>query len=70
MRCGCIAIGEVRCDGCHRFLHYGERYLAVDGESGEIQRFCVECCLKRGDASYETEKEEQVITFFPPDKLP
>jgi len=67
MRCGCIAVGKVQCDGCHRFFEYGERYLVIDGEEENSQRFCIDCCLKRGYASYKTEKRERIITFFPKD---
>ena len=67
MRRGCIAIGKVQCDGCHRFLEYGERYLTIDDEEGKKQRLCVDCCLSRGYAFYRTERGEQIITFFPED---
>ena len=65
MRCGCIATGEIECDGCHRFLGYGERYLIIDDEKGEKTRFCVDCCLAQGAASYTVEKGKETITFFP-----
>jgi len=67
MRRGCIAIGKVQCDNCHKFLEYGERYLTIDDEEGKGQHLCVDCCLSRGYASRRTEKEEQTITFFPED---
>ena len=65
MRRGCIAICKVECDGCHRSLDQGERYLVVDDEKGEKRRFCIDCCLARGYASYGTEKEKEkgAITF-------
>jgi hypothetical protein len=65
MRRGCIAIDEVQCDGCHRPIEYGGRYLVIGSEEGDQQRLCVDCCLSRGYASYRTEKGEQIITFFP-----
>ena len=70
MRRGCISSGELKCDGCQRTISYPERYLAVnekDGvedEAGETRRYCVECCLQRGYASYKEEKGERVLTFF------
>jgi len=67
MRRGCIAVGQIQCDGCHRPIKYGERYLVIDGEGDEKKRFCVDCCLSRGYASYKTEKGERTITFFPKD---
>ena len=68
MRRGCIALGKVQCDVCHRFLDYGERYLMVDDKEGREQRLCVDCSLSQGYASYKTGKREEegegVLTFF------
>lgn len=71
MRRGCIAIGEIRCDGCGRIIRHPERYLAInetDGVEvveGKIVRYCVECSLSKGYAHYIEEKGEQILTFFP-----
>ena len=65
MRRGCIATGKVECSGCHNTIKYGERYLIIDGEGEERQRFCIDCCLSRGYISYEDEKGQQIITFLP-----
>ncbi|TRZ52954.1 MAG: hypothetical protein D4S01_02085 [Dehalococcoidia bacterium] len=71
MRRGCISVGEVQCDGCHRIIPYPERYLAVDEkdgvevEEGETSRYCVDCCLAKGYAQYKIEKGERVLSFFP-----
>jgi hypothetical protein len=65
MRRGCIAVGKIECNGCHRPIKYGERYLAINGEGGEKQRFCTDCCLSRGYILYRTEKGKQIITFLP-----
>jgi sulfur relay (sulfurtransferase) complex TusBCD TusD component (DsrE family) len=71
MRLGCIAIGEIRCDGCNRLIKHPERYLAiydeegVESEQGKTLRYCVDCCLGRGYAHYRMEKGEQILTFFP-----
>jgi hypothetical protein len=65
MRRGCIAIGKVECDGCHRLIKYGERYLLINGEGDEKQRLCIDCCLSRIYISYGTEKGKKVITFLP-----
>ena len=64
MRRGCIAIGKVECDGCHRPLKYGERYLLIDEEEDKKQRLCVDCCLSRGYITCKTTKTEQLITFL------
>ena len=64
MRRGCIATGKIQCDGCHRPLGHGERYLMLGGgESGE-QRLCVECSLKLGYASRKEEEGQEALTFF------
>jgi hypothetical protein len=71
MRRGCISLGNVQCDECHRTIANPERYLAVDEkdgvevEEGETSHYCVDCCLKKGYARYITEKGEEILTFFP-----
>ena len=65
MRRGCIAIGEVKCDDCHRIIEHGEQYLLIEEKEGEKLRFCIDCCFNKGYAAYENEKGEQVLTFFP-----
>jgi len=70
MRRGCISLGNVQCDECHRAIANPERYLAVDEkdgvevEEGETSHYCVDCCLKKGYARYITEKGEETLTFF------
>ena len=70
MRRGCIAIGEVHCDGCGRMLRHPERYLAIgeeedtETEGGKTLRYCIDCCLSRGYASYRTEKGEKGLTLL------
>ena len=70
MRRGCISLGEVQCNDCHRIIPYPERYLAIDEEDdvevekGGTLRYCVDCCLKRGYAHYKIEKGERILTFF------
>jgi hypothetical protein len=65
MNCGCVAAGDVNCNGCQRLLEQGERYLLRDGEKGGRLRFCVACSLAKGYAAYVMEKGERVLTFFP-----
>jgi len=65
MHRGCIATGKVECDGCHRLIKYGQRYLLINGEGDEKQRLCVDCCQNHGYISYRTEKGKQIITFLP-----
>ncbi|HEX75819.1 MAG TPA: hypothetical protein G4O12_04460 [Dehalococcoidia bacterium] len=65
MRRGCVVTGEVYCDGCHRLIEHGERYLLIEEKEGEELCFCIDCCLSKGYATYVKEKGEQVLTFFP-----
>ena len=71
MRRGCMSLGEVRCDGCQRIIPYPERYLVIEEEGGVEDaeggkaRYCVDCCLKKGYASYKIEKGETILTLFP-----
>jgi len=68
---GCIAAGDVRCDGCGRVIRHPERYLLFDeeegdeSEQGKMRRYCVECALLKGYAHYKEEKGKKVLTFFP-----
>jgi hypothetical protein len=65
MRRGCISLGNVTCDGCHRLIPHGERYLILEEEDGAAANLCVACCLEKGYARYREDKREQVLTFFP-----
>ncbi|MBI4180715.1 MAG: hypothetical protein HY528_02175 [Chloroflexi bacterium] len=70
MRRGCIASEELQCDGCHHIIPYAARYLTIDEEDGvevekgKLLRYCIECALQKGYASYQEEKEGKVLTFF------
>ena len=65
MRRGCISLGNVQCDQCHRIIPYSERYLIIEDEDGATLQLCVDCSLKEGYARYKEVKGEQVLTFFP-----
>ncbi len=65
MNRGCVAVGEIKCDGCQRLIEQGQRYLLMEEKEDEKTRFCVECCLIKGYAAHVKEKGEQVLTFFP-----
>jgi len=65
MRRGCIVIGEIVCDNCHRIMEHGEQYLVIEEKEDEKLRICLGCCLDKGYASYVMEKGNQVLTFFP-----
>ena len=65
MNRGCVAVGQIECDGCQRLIEHGERYLLIEEKEGEKSRLCVDCCLAKGYADYKLEKGEQVLTFSP-----
>jgi len=64
MRCGCISLGDVQCDGCHRTIPYPERYLVIDEEGGTLH-LCTNCCVSKGYARYYEEKGQRILTIFP-----
>ena len=65
MRQGCISLGEVQCDDCHRIIPHSGRYLVSEETEGVLLRLCVDCCLKKGYAVHKEEKKgEKVLTFF------
>ena len=70
MHRGCISLGEIQCDDCHRVISHSERYLAINEEDGaEVERGktvrnCVECALRKGYAYYKEEKEGRILTVF------
>ena len=71
MRRGCISLGEMQCDECHRVIRHSERYLAVEeekgkeAETGQTARYCMKCAVKKGYAYYREEKNEKILTIFP-----
>jgi len=64
MRCGCISLGDVWCDECHRLIPYPERYLIID-EAGGTLHLCINCCVDKGYARYSEEKGQRILTIFP-----
>ena len=64
MRCGCISLGDIQCNDCHRMIPYLKRYLLTEESDGVTLCLCVDCALNRGYAGYRPEKGEQVVTFF------
>jgi hypothetical protein len=67
VRRGCIAVGNIECDGCHHNLHYGEHYLVIDEEGKGRQRFCIDCCVSHGYITHRTQKGKHIDTFLPSD---
>ncbi len=75
MRRGCVSLGEIRCDSCKKVVPTAERYMITDeftDENGKktTVRYCVNCCVEKGLIGYRQEKDEKVLTFFPPDERP
>ena len=65
MRRGCVSLGDVQCDSCHRAIPYPERYLLIEETEGVTTRCCTDCCLEKGYAHRTVGKGEPVLTFFP-----
>ena len=71
MRRGCISLGELNCDKCHRAILHGERYLAVEevkgkeSDKGETARYCMSCAEDKGYVTTRQEKDEKILTIFP-----
>ena len=64
MRRGCISLGNVQCDDCHRIIPHPERYLSIEEPESTNLCLCIGCCLKQGYADYRSEKGESVLTFL------
>ena len=71
MRRGCISLGDIQCDECHKAIPQAERYLitneegGVEVEGGKTACYCVECAVQKGYAYYQEGKGERTLTFFP-----
>ncbi len=63
MRSGCISLGGINCDNCHREISYPERYLVIN-EGGKVTRLCVECSTEKGLVHYAEDKDTKSLTFF------
>ena len=64
MRRGCISLGDIQCDDCHRTIPHLERYLVIEEAEGVVSRLCLECVSNKGYAHHKQEKGEPVVTFF------
>lgn len=63
MRRGCISLGNIKCDKCHRIISYPERYLSLEESKGKHQILCMECCQEKGMVKTESTKEGAEILF-------
>jgi hypothetical protein len=62
VRRGCISLGNIKCDRCHRTILYPERYLSLE-EKGKSQTWCMECCQQKGLVKKESSKEGAETNF-------
>jgi hypothetical protein len=58
MRRGCISLGNITCDQCHRTIRYPERYLSLEAVKGKNQKLCMNCCQEKGWVKVGSGKEE------------
>jgi hypothetical protein len=63
MRRGCISLGNIKCDKCHRTILYPERYLSLEEEKGKTQILCLDCCKDNGMVKAGSEKEDADLLF-------
>jgi len=63
VRRGCISLGDIQCDECHRIIPYPERYLVID-EAGGALHLCINCSINKGYARYIEEKGQRILTLF------
>jgi hypothetical protein len=64
VRRGCISLGDIQCDECHRIIPYPERYLIIDEAEGTTLHLCINCSLDKGYARYIEEKSQKILTIF------
>lgn len=63
MRRGCISLGNIKCDKCHRHIPYPERYLTLEETKGKNLSLCIDCCREKGMLKPESEKEGAETIF-------
>ena len=63
MRRGCISLGNIKCDGCHRNIPYPERYLYLEEKRNKNQTLCMDRCQAKGLVKAGSEKEDAEVLF-------
>ncbi len=63
MRRGCISLGNIKCDECHRTILYPERYLSLDEAKGKTRTMCMDCCQEKGLVKPESDKADAEMLF-------
>jgi hypothetical protein len=63
VRRGCISLGNIKCDQCHRTILYPERYLFLEETKGVYQTLCMNCCQEKGLVKPGSAKEDAEFIF-------
>ncbi|HSW58120.1 MAG TPA: hypothetical protein VLH15_06940 [Dehalococcoidales bacterium] len=63
MKRGCISLGNINCDECHRNIPYPERYLSIEIDKLTNQTLCLNCCIDKNLTRKESEKPGAEILF-------
>jgi hypothetical protein len=63
VRRGCISLGNIKCDECHRIIIYPERYLFTNEFKDKNITLCMDCCQKKGYVKPGSAKEDADILF-------
>jgi hypothetical protein len=63
VRRGCISLGNIKCDECHRLILYPERYLSLGEGKGKSQTLCMDCCKEKGLVKQGSEKDGAETLF-------
>ncbi len=64
MRRGCVSLGNIQCDECHRNIIYAEHYLVIEEPENTYRRLCVNCSLKAGLGKQESKKGGGEVVFI------
>jgi hypothetical protein len=63
MRRGCISLGNIKCDECHRTILYPERYLSIEIDKETSKTLCMNCCTEKGLVKPESDKPGAEMLF-------
>jgi hypothetical protein len=63
MRRGCISLGNIKCDVCHRTILYPERYLSMEEAGSRSLNVCMVCCQEKGLVKTESENDNAESLF-------
>jgi len=63
VRRGCISLGNIKCDFCHRTIPYPERYLSMEESKSQNVTICMACCHKKGLINNEPENNNTESLF-------